>query len=198
MAIFRRFCMFSSWFLRAARSWGNLPAFARRNGANSFGVVGTLTQPVGKMRVTPCPDTVSPPDGACVDDEIGVLSCRLAHRLCATWNAPQPRASPATAAATRRSGFLVGREVRRGASGAPPGSGAGMPASGVAADSGLMSVMAMTSLIGRAGQATSMSRKDETKAGFGQLPGWSLPVSGYRAPARAGEQRNRLPGGQRV
>lgn len=28
--------------------------------------------------------------------------------------------------------------------------------------------------------------------------GWSLPVSGYRAPARAGEQRNRLPGWQRV
>src|SRR6516225_4705198 len=152
MAMFRRFCRFSSWFLRAARSWGNLPAFARRNRANSFGVVGTLTQPVGKTRVTPCPDTVSAPDGACEDDEIGVLSCRLAHRLCATWNAPQLRASPARPAATRRSGCFVGREARRGASGAPPGSGAGMPAPGVAADSGLMSVMAMTSLIGRAGQ----------------------------------------------
>src|SRR5690348_393972 len=104
MAISRRFCMLSSWLFSAARRCGNLAALARMNCAILFGVVGTLTQPAGKVRVTPCPDTVNAPDGACAEEEIGVLSCRLAHRFVAAWKAPHPRASPATAAATRTSG----------------------------------------------------------------------------------------------
>src|SRR5262249_17298129 len=142
MAISRRFCLFSSWLFRAARRWGNLAALACMNCAILFGVVGTLIQPVGKVRVTLCPETVSAPDGACAEEEIGVWSCRLAHRLCATWNAPQPSASPATTAATRTSGCFLRREAPRDASGPVPGSGAAMPAEGADMGSGLISVMA--------------------------------------------------------
>src|SRR5215467_15670157 len=108
MAMLRRFCMLVSWFFRAACRCGSLAALAWMNCAYLCGVVGTLTQPAGKVRVMPCPDTVSAPDGACEDEEIGVLSCRLAQRLCATWEAPQPKATPATAAATRNSGVSSG------------------------------------------------------------------------------------------
>ena len=78
------------------------------------GVVGTLTHPAGKARVTPCPGTVSAPDGACEDEEIAVLSCRPTHSLCATWNVPQPKAALATAAVTRSSALCLSRRALPG------------------------------------------------------------------------------------
>src|SRR5215467_13481404 len=139
MAISRRFCMFSSWLFKAACRWGNLAALACMNCAILLGVVGTLTQPAGKVRVTPCPETVSAPNGACAEEEIGVLSCRLAHGLCTAWKAPHPKASPDTAAATRSSECFLSRETGRGAAGEMPGSGAATPAEGAGGDSGLIS-----------------------------------------------------------
>src|SRR5215472_57561 len=150
MASRRMYRMFPSWLFRAVCSRGNLAASTRRNLANSFGVVGTLIQPRGNVSVTPWPETRSAPDGACEDDETGVLSFRLAHRLCPAWNAPHPRASPTTAAATRTSGCLIALDARRPGSWAPGWPGGGRSAWGVAAGSGLMSAMAIYSLAGPA------------------------------------------------
>src|SRR5215470_11885497 len=150
MASRRMYRMFPSWLFRAVRSRGNLAASTRRNLANSFGVVGTLIQPRGNVSVTPWPETRSAPDGACDDDETGVLSFRPAHRLCPAWNAPHPRASPNTAAATRTSGCLIAREARRPGSWAPGWPVGGLPNWGVAPGSGFMSVMVVYFLASRA------------------------------------------------
>jgi hypothetical protein len=76
-----------------------------------------------------------------------MLSWRLAHRLCAAWKAPHPRASPPTAAGNPQQRMPPQPGDTPGASGAVPGSGAAIPAVGAGGDSGLVSVMAVSFLV---------------------------------------------------
>src|SRR5215469_745727 len=122
--------MFSNSLLRDARRCGYFATYFRRTFAIWFGVVGTLSQPAGKVSVIPPPETRSAPDGACKDDETGVLSCRLSHRFMAVWARPHPNASPTKAAATRTTGFLLARAKPPGAGRTPSGLGASWRPSG--------------------------------------------------------------------